>query len=63
MNRQISRGKIKMYNRHEMVEIVKIDGKVLDRSSDTINKEIKTGEIEVSIKSFTILGSCKEYFF
>ena len=35
-------------------------GKVLDRSSDTTNKEIKTGEIEVLIKSFTILGSCKE---
>ena len=44
----------------QLETVVKIDGKVLDRSSDTINKEIKTGEIEVSIKSFTILGSCKE---
>ena len=27
MNRQIAKGKIKMYNRHEMVELVKVDGK------------------------------------
>ena len=26
MNRQIAKGKIKMYNRHEMVELVKVDG-------------------------------------
>ena len=44
----------------QLETVVKIDGKVLNRLSDTINKEIKTGEIEVSIKNFTILGSCKE---
>ncbi len=44
----------------QLETVVMIEGKVLDRSLDTINKEIKTGEIEVSIKSFTILGSCKE---
>ena len=27
LSRQISKGNIKMYNRHEMVDIVKIDGK------------------------------------
>ena len=27
MNRQIAKGKIKAYNRHEMVELVKVDGK------------------------------------
>ena len=27
MNRQIKKGKIQMYNRHEMVELVTIDGK------------------------------------
>ena len=27
MNRQIARGKIKMYNRHEMLDLVKFDGK------------------------------------
>ena len=50
----------KQLEKIQLETVVKIDGKVLDRSSDTINKEIKTGEIEVSIKSFTILGSCKE---
>ena len=55
--------KNKNFNQLEKIQletVLKIDGKVLDRSSDTVNKEIKTGEIEVSIKSFTILGSCKE---
>ena len=27
MNRQIGRGKIKMYNRHEMLDVVVVDGK------------------------------------
>ena len=34
--------------------------KLLDRSSETINKEIHTGEIEVVIKKFKVLGACKE---
>ncbi len=40
--------------------VIKIEGSVLERSSDTINKEIKTGEIEVKINSFEILGKTKE---
>ena len=40
--------------------VVQINGKVLERSKDTVNKEIKSGEIEVSISSFKILGSTKE---
>ena len=28
--------------------------------SDTINKDIATGDVEVAIKDFNILGSCKE---
>ena len=32
----------------------------MNRSKDTINKEIETGEIEVTIEKFDILGSCKE---
>ena len=40
--------------------VVQINGKVLERSKDTINREIKSGEIEVSISSFKILGSTKE---
>ena len=40
--------------------VVQINGKVLERSKDTVNKEIKSGEIEVAISSFEILGSTKE---
>ncbi len=40
--------------------VVKISGKVLKRSEETINKELNTGEIEVSIISFEILGNTKE---
>ena len=44
----------------QLETVVKIDGEVIERSVDTINKEINTGEIEVSIKNFEILGDCKE---
>ena len=40
--------------------VVKINGKVVARSTDTINLEIKTGEIEISISSFEVLGFTKE---
>ena len=40
--------------------VVQINGKVLGRSKDTVNKEIKSGEIEISISSFKILGTTKE---
>jgi len=39
---------------HETV--IKITGKVLQRSSETINKSLSTGEIEVSIEYFEILS-------
>ncbi len=42
MSRQIGKGKIKMYNRHEMVDIVKIDGK----ARGIIARNLITGEIE-----------------
>ena len=44
----------------QLETVVQIEGKVVDRTSETINKEIDTGEIEVSINSFKILGTCKE---
>ena len=44
----------------QLETVVKIIGKVISRSKDTINKDIQTGEIEVTIESFNILGSCKE---
>ncbi len=44
----------------QLETVIKIDGKVIDRSKDTINKEIDTGEIEIAINKFFILGKCKE---
>ncbi len=42
MNRQIGMGKIKMYNRHEMLELVKVDGK----ARGIIARNMVTGEIQ-----------------
>ena len=44
----------------QLETVIKINGKILARSNETINNEIATGEIEVSIDNFFILGSCKE---
>ena len=44
----------------QLETVIKVDGEVVNRSEETINKEINTGEIEVVIKSFDILGNCKE---
>ena len=44
----------------QLETVIKIDGKVVDRSSETINNEIDTGEIEVAINKFEVLGTCKE---
>jgi aspartyl-tRNA synthetase len=44
----------------QLETVLMIEGKVVNRSSDTINKEIETGEIELAIDNFKILGTCKE---
>ena len=44
----------------QLETVVKIEGKVVARSEDTVNKEIITGEIEVTIDNYEVLGSCKE---
>ena len=44
----------------QLETVVQIDGKVIDRSKETINKDIDTGEIEVLINNFLVLGTCKE---
>jgi len=44
----------------QLETVIKISGKVVNRSNDTINRDIDTGEIEVAIESFNILGTCKE---
>jgi succinate dehydrogenase / fumarate reductase flavoprotein subunit len=42
MNRQIAKGKIEMYNRHEMLDVVVVDGK----ARGIIARNLVTGEIE-----------------
>tara|TARA_B100000989_G_scaffold290249_1_gene263163 strand:+ start:493 stop:2277 length:1785 start_codon:yes stop_codon:yes gene_type:complete len=44
----------------QLETVISLDGEVVNRSKDTINNDIKTGEIEVVIKDFKILGKCKE---
>ena len=40
--------------------VIKITGVVIERSNETINKNISTGEIEVKINNIDILGETKE---
>ena len=40
--------------------VLKITGKVIKRNKDTINQNLSTGEIEISIIDFEILGQTKE---
>ncbi len=40
--------------------VIKITGMVIERSNETINKNISTGEIEVKISNIDILGKTKE---
>ncbi len=44
----------------QLETVIKVNGIVVNRSDETINKEIETGEIEVVINKFEILGTCKE---
>ena len=55
--------KNKQFNELEKTQletVIRISGKVVKRNSETINKDIETGEIEVTIFSFDVLGTCKE---
>ena len=36
----------------QLETVIRIEGKVINRAKDTINNEIATGEIEVSIDKF-----------
>ena len=40
--------------------VIKISGSVIERSSETINKNISTGEVEIKINEIDILGKTKE---
>lgn len=53
MNRQINRGKITPYNRHEMLDIVKVNGK----ARGIIARDLVTGEIERHSAHAVVLAS------
>jgi len=40
--------------------VIKLTGKVIERTKETINSNLPTGEIEVSIETYEILGATKE---
>ncbi|MDB4232721.1 aspartate--tRNA ligase [Candidatus Pelagibacter sp.] len=50
----------KLLEKIQLESVIKINGKVVKRSFDTINTDLQTGEIEVNIDKFEVLGSCKE---
>ena len=43
----------------QLESVIKIDGVVVERSQETINPDLNTGEIEVKVISFDVLGYCK----
>ena len=53
MNRQIARGKIKMHNRHEMLDVVLVDGK----ARGIITRNLVNGEIERHSAHAVVLAS------
>ena len=53
MNRQIARGKISMHNRHEMMDVVIVDGK----ARGIIARNLVTGEIERHSAHAVVLAS------
>ena len=55
----IKHSKFKLINALGNESVVKIYGKVLQRSDDTINKTLNTGEIEVQINDFETLSISK----
>ncbi len=50
----------KMLEKTQLETVIKIVGKVVKRSRESVNNDIETGEIEVVIKNFQVLGECKE---
>ncbi|MCA0932999.1 fumarate reductase/succinate dehydrogenase flavoprotein subunit [Lutimonas saemankumensis] len=53
MNRQIARGKIEMFNRHEMLDVVIVDGK----ARGIITRNLITGEIERHSAHAVVIGT------
>ncbi|ARJ48125.1 aspartate--tRNA ligase [Candidatus Pelagibacter sp. RS39] len=50
----------KILEKIQLETVIKIEGEVVERSKESVNNDIETGEIEVVIKNFQVLGECKE---
>jgi len=55
-----SNDSFKLLEKIQLESVIKINGKVVKRSDDTVNADLQTGEIEVDINKFEVLGTCKE---
>jgi len=44
----------------QLETVIKVSGKVVNRSDETKNNDIETGEIEIAISDYETLGTCKE---
>ena len=55
-----SNSNFKKLEKLQLETVIKIEGIVVARVKETINQDLKTGEIEVKINSFEVLGHCKE---
>ncbi len=55
-----SNSNFKQLEKLQLETVVRIEGTVVERTKETINPELKTGEIEIKINLFEVLGHCKE---
>ena len=55
-----SNDNFKSLEKIQLESVIKIKGKVVERTKETINSDLQTGEIEININSFEVLGTCKE---
>ena len=44
----------------QLESVVRIKGKVIERTKETINSDILTGQIEIQVSSYEILSECAE---
>mgnify|MGYP006084545129 FL=1 len=55
-----SNSSFKELEKIQLESVIKVNGKVVERSVETVNSELQTGEIEININTFEVLGTCKE---
>jgi aspartyl-tRNA synthetase len=55
-----SNNQFKELEKLQLETVIKIEGTVIARDKETINSDLDTGEIELKILTYEILGHCKE---